>query len=68
MTPQELQQLIVSYHSAFEKGQITKDELVSLLYGVDIIEGIKDDAEGLLQKEQLNKILSNAISAVSLLV
>lgn len=67
MTPQELQELIISYHNAYEQGQINKEELVSLLYGVDIMEGIGDDAEGLQRKEQLNLILGAAISAASLL-
>ena len=67
MTPQELQQLIVSYHNAFEQGQVTKEELVSLLYGVNIEEGLGDDAESLYIKEQLNTILNAAINAASLL-
>lgn len=67
MTPYELQELIVSYHNAFEQGQINKEELVSLLYGINIMEGINDDAEGLQQKEQLNAILGAAITAASLL-
>lgn len=67
MSPQELQELIVSYHNAYEQGQINKEELVSLLYGINIMEGISEDAEGLQRKEQLNMILGAAISAASLL-
>ena len=67
MTPQELQELIISYHNAYEQGQISKEELVSLLYGVNIMEGIGEDAESLQRKEQLNTILNAAISAASML-
>ena len=67
MTPQELQELIISYHNAYEQGQINKEELVTLLYGVDIMEGIGEDAESLAQKEQLNVILNAAIQTASLL-
>ena len=67
MTPQELQELIISYHNAYEQGQINKEELVSLLYGINIMEGIGEDAEALQTKEQLNTILNAAIQAASLL-
>jgi hypothetical protein len=66
MTPQELNELVNSYKVAVEQGQITKDEYVSLIYGINVMEGINDDAEGLLLKEQLNTILSAAINAASL--
>lgn len=67
MTPLELQELVISYHNAYEQGQINKEELVSLLYGINIMEGISEDAESLHTKEQLNTILNAAIQAASLL-
>jgi hypothetical protein len=66
MTPQELTELVNSYKVAVEQGQITKDEYVSLIYGINVMEGINDDAEGLLLKEQLNTILNAAINTASL--
>ena len=66
MTPQELQELVNSYKLAVEQGEITKDEYISLIYGINVMEGINDDAEGLLLKEQLNTILNAAIDAASL--
>jgi len=66
MTPQELHELVNSYKVAVEQGQINKDEYVSLIYGINVMEGINDDAEGLLLKEQLNTILNAAINAASL--
>lgn len=67
MTPEQLQLMIASYQDAVARGDITKEEYVSLLQGADIMEGIADDAEGLARKEQLNVILSAAISAASML-
>lgn len=67
MTPQQLQELVISYHNAYEQGQINKEELVSLLYGINIEEGLGDDAESLFYKEQMNTILNAAINAASLL-
>lgn len=67
MTPQELQELIISYNTALEQGQINKEEYVSLLYGINVMEGIGEDAEALRTKEQLNTILNAAIQAASLM-
>jgi hypothetical protein len=67
MTPEQLQQLIISYNLALESGEISKEEYVALIQGIDIMEGIADDAEGLARKEQLNVILNAAISAASML-
>ena len=67
MTPQELHELVNTYKVAVENGEITKDEYESLIYGINVMEGISDDAEGLLLKEQLNTILNAAVSAASLM-
>ena len=67
MNPIQLQELIVSYHNAYEQWQINKDELVALLYGINIMEGLGEDVESLQTKEQLNTILNAAISAASML-
>jgi len=68
MTPEQLNALIIEYNKALEQGQITKEEYVELLKGINIMEGIADDAEGLALKEQLNTILNAAINAASLMV
>jgi len=67
MTPEQLNALIIDYNKALEQGQITKEEYVELLKGINIMEGINDDAEGLALKEQLNLIINAAISAASLM-
>lgn len=68
MTPEQLNALIIDYNKALEQGQITKEEYLQLLQGINIMEGIADDAEGLALKEQLNLIIGAAISAASLMV
>ena len=67
MTPEQLNALIIEYNKALEQGQITKEEYTELLKGINIMEGIADDAEGLALKEQLNLIINAAISAASLM-
>ena len=67
MTPEQLNNYIIEYNKAPEQGQISKEEYVELLKGINIMEGIADDAEGLALKEQLNVILNAAITAASLM-
>ena len=67
MTPEQLNALIIEYNKALEQGQITKEEYVELLKGINIMEGLADDAEGLALKEQLNVIINAAITAASLM-
>ena len=67
MTPEQLNAYIIEYNKALEQGQITKEEYMELLKGINIMEGIADDAEGLALKEQLNLIINAAISAASLM-
>jgi len=67
MNPQELQTLVDQYKAMAESGQISKEEHVQLLSGINIMEGIADDAEGLALKEQLNVIINAAITAASLM-
>ena len=67
MTPALLNSYIIEYNKALEQGQISKEEYVELLKGINVMEGIADDAEGLALKEQLNVIINAAISAASLM-
>ena len=66
MNPQELQSLVDQYKAMADSGQITKEEHMQLLCGINIMEGINDDAEGLALKEQLNLIINAAITVASL--
>ena len=50
MTPEKLNNYIIEYCKAFENGEITKEEYLELLKGINIMEGIADDAEGLALK------------------
>jgi hypothetical protein len=66
MNPQELQSLVDQYKAMADSGQITKEEHIQLLSGINIMEGINNDAEGLALKEQLNLIINAAITVASL--
>ena len=68
MTPEQLNAYIIEYNKALAEGQISKEEYVELLKGINVMEGIADDAEGLALKEQLNVMINAAISAASLMV
>ena len=68
MNPEQLNALIIEYNKMWADGQISKEEYVQLLQGINIMEGINDDAEGLALKEQLNTILNAAISVASMAV
>ena len=65
MSPEQLQQLLNEYGAMVSSGQISKEEYLQLLQGINIMEGINDDAEGLALKEQLNTILNAAITLAS---
>ncbi len=68
MTPELLNNYIIEYNKALENGEITKEEYVELLKGINVMEGIADDAEGLALKAQLNVMINAAISTASLMV
>ncbi len=68
MTPELLNNHIIEYCKALENGEITKEEYVELLKGINVMEGIADDAEGLALKSQLNVMINAAISTASLMV
>jgi hypothetical protein len=67
MTPELLNNYIIEYNKALENGEITKEEYVELLKGINVMESIADDAEGLALKAQLNVMINAAISAASLM-
>jgi phage tail tape-measure protein len=68
MTPEQLNTYIIEYNKMWADGQISKEEYVQLLQGINIMEGIADDAEGLALKEQLNTMINAAISVASMAV
>ncbi len=68
MNPETLNTYIIEYNKMWADGQISKEEYVQLLQGINIMEGINDDAEGLALKEQLNTMINAAISVASMAV
>jgi len=68
MNPEQLNALIIEYNKMWAEGQISKEEYIQLVQGINIMEGINDDAEGLALKEQLNTMINAAISVASMAV
>lgn len=68
MTPEQLNTYIIEYNKMLEEGLVSKEEYVELLKGINIVDGIANDADGLALKSQLNLMLNAAISAASLMV
>jgi phage tail tape-measure protein len=68
MNPETLNTYIIEYNKMWAEGQISKEEYIQLLQGINIMEGINDDAEGLALKEQLNTMINAAISVASMAV
>lgn len=68
MTPEQLNTYIIEYNKMLEEGLVSKEEYVELLKGINIVDGIANDADGLALKSQLNIMLNAAISAASLMV
>jgi phage tail tape-measure protein len=68
MNPEQLNALIIEYNKMWAEGQISKEEYVQLVEGINIMEGINDDAEGLALKEQLNTMINAAISVAKMAV
>ena len=68
MNPEQLNALIIEYNKMWAEGQISKEEYIQLVQGINIMEGINDDAEGLALKEQLNTVINAAISVASMAV
>lgn len=53
------------YSQAYESGELSKEEYLSLLQGLAIEEAVATTAEELQFKEQLNTAINAAISIVS---
>jgi hypothetical protein len=67
MSPQELQNLCDQYKAMVDAGTITKEEYLQLLLGINIMDGIYEDVDGLMLKETLNTILNTAVAAASVM-
>ena len=66
MTLQEINELATQYHGMLESGELTKEEYVDLMKGLDISSVIAQSEEELQFKEQLNTYINAAITAASM--
>jgi len=68
MNLNQIELSFAEYTQAFEAGVISKEEYKNLLEGLEIEQAITMSAEELHRKEQLNTIISAAITVASLAV
>jgi hypothetical protein len=61
----EVQAYYAEYTAAYESGQISKDEYLNLLQGLEVENAVANTAAELQLKEQLNVAINAAISIVS---
>ena len=66
MNLQEIEQQYNQYTGMYHTGDITKEEYVNLLQGLEVEKAVSLNAEELQYKEQLNTAINAAISAVSM--
>lgn len=67
MTLQEINAQLIEINNMYNSGQISPAEYKSLLEGLEISQVIAESAEEMAFKEDLNKIINNAINALSLI-
>ena len=65
MNVNQIEQSYADYTYAYENGQISREEYLSLLQGLEVEKVATLNAEELQKKEQLNQIINAAINVVS---
>ena len=65
MTLQEIEHYYNEYTSMYQTGDMSKDEYLNLLRGLEVEKAVSMNAEEMQRKEQLNQIINAAISVVS---
>lgn len=65
MTLQEIEQYYNDYTGMYQTGDMSKDEYLNLLRGLEVEKAVSMNAEEMQKKEQLNEIINAAISVVS---
>jgi hypothetical protein len=65
MNTAEVQAYYAEYTAAYESGQISKDEYLNLLQGLEVENAVANTADELKLKEQLNVAINAAITIVS---
>lgn len=67
MTLQEINAQLQEINGLYQGGQISPQEYKVLLEGLEISQVVCETAEEMAFKEDLNKIINNAINALSLI-
>jgi hypothetical protein len=64
----ELEHQFTELNRAYENNEISKEEYKNLLEGLEVEKAVTMNAEELHRKEELNKMITAAISVVSMVV
>jgi hypothetical protein len=64
----ELEHQFNELNRAYENNEISKEEYKNLLEGLEVEKAVTMNAEELHRKEELNKMITAAISVVSMVV
>lgn len=67
MIATQVQAYYAEYTAAYESGQISKEEYINLLQGLEVEQVVATTADELQLKEQLNVAINAAISVASAL-
>lgn len=65
MTLNEIEQYYHQYTGMYDTGEISKEEYLNVLRGLEVEKAVSANAEEMQQKEQLNQIINAAINVVS---
>lgn len=68
MTLQEIEQMYHEYTGIYQTGELSKDEYLNLLRGLEVEKAVSMNAEEMQKKEDLNQMINAAINIVSAVV
>ena len=65
MTLNEIEQYYHQYTGMYQTGEISKEEYLNILRGLEVEKAVSMNAEEMQKKEELNQIINAAINVVS---
>lgn len=68
MTLQEIEQYYHQYTGMYHTGEMSKEEYLNILRGIEVEKAVSMNAEEMHKKEELNQMVNAAINVVSAVV
>ena len=68
MTLQEIEQYYHQYTGMYHTGEMSKEEYLNILRGLEVEKAVSMNAEEMHKKEELNQMINAAINVVSAVV